>query len=159
MRTLPLLIASAGLLALVPSAQAAPAICTTSVIETTLAGSVDDIGGEGVTLIRCGDVTGDGSTDAVFTVSSGGTAGDTHFGVLEGSGDGGEIVLYKASYKVGVARHDRTSFDVLQPHYGSSDPNCCPSSFRQTRYTWTGTKFKASKAKKLKTAPKRFYKP
>jgi hypothetical protein len=154
-----LLIAALPLLAFAPSAHAAPPICTQSVIEATLTGAVDDIGGEGVDLIRCGDVTGDGATDAVFTVASGGTAGDTHFGVIEGSGDGGEVILYKDAYKVGIARHNKTSFDVLQPVYGKHDPNCCPSSFRQTRYTWTGSKFKAGKAKKLKRAPKRFYRP
>jgi hypothetical protein len=158
MRPFCALIVAAGLLVLVPSAHAAPpALCTASVIETTLAGAGQELGGEGVDLIRCGDVTGDGATDAVFTVASGGTAGDIHFGVIEGSGDGGEVVLYKDAYKVGIARHSKTSFDVLQPFYGAHDPNCCPSSFRQTRYTWTGTKFKAGKAKKLKTAPKRFY--
>jgi hypothetical protein len=160
MRFLPILIALPALLALAPAAHAAPALCTADVIETTIAGSGTELGGEGVNLIRCGDVTGDGATDAVFTVASGGTAGDTHFGVIEGGADGaGELALYKKAYKVGVARHNRTSFDVLQPFYGKNDPNCCPSSFRQTRYTWTGAKFKAGKAKTLKTAPRRFYKP
>ena len=158
MRLLSALLAAAGLLALVPSAHSAPpALCTASVIEATLTGAGKDLGGVGVDLIRCGDVTGDGATDAVFTVASGGTAGDTHFGVIEGSGDGGEVVLYKSAYQVGIARHDKRSFDILQPFYRAKDPNCCPSSFRQTRYTWTGSKFKAGKAKKLKTAPKRFY--
>src|SRR6185436_10286160 len=95
--------------------------------------------GEVVDLIRCGDVTGDGATDVVFTLASGGTAGDTHFGVIEGGADGaGEVALFKEGYKVGVARHNSRSFDVLQPYYGSNDANCCPSSYRQTRYTWTG---------------------
>ena len=91
--------------------------------------------------------------------ASGGTAGDTHFGVIEGGADGaGEVALFKAGYKVGVARHNSRSFDVLQPYYGSNDANCCPSSYRQTRFTWTGTRFKAGKATKLKTGrPTRFY--
>ena len=45
-------------------------------------------GGIGVHLSRCGDVTADGGTDAVFTLASGGTAGDTRFGVIQGGADG-----------------------------------------------------------------------
>ena len=40
----------------------------------------------------------------------------------------------------------------------SHDPNCCPSSFRIRRFTWTGDHFKRGKARKVKHAPKRFYK-
>jgi hypothetical protein len=111
--------------------------------------------GEKVDLVRCGDVTGDGIDDAVFTVYSGGTAGDTHFGVLRGD----DIVVYRRGYKVGVAIRDSRSFETLQPHYRKHDPNCCPSSFRKRRFTWDGVHFKARKAKKLKSAPRRFYKP
>jgi hypothetical protein len=113
----------------------------------------------GVNLVRCGDITGDGLPDALFTIASGGTAGDTHFGVLQGKADGtlGARILYKQAYKVGIARHSSRSFDVLQPFYAAHDPNCCPSSFRQTRYTWNGKHFIAGKAKKLKKAPSRFY--
>jgi hypothetical protein len=84
-------------------------------------------------------------------------AGDIRFGVTQG-GDG-RVLLYKPGYKVGIARHDRRSFDILQPHYGPNDPNCCPSSFRQQRFTWTGRRFKAGAVKKLESAPRRFYKP
>jgi hypothetical protein len=114
-----------------------------------------------VDLVRCGDVTGDGAADAVYTLNGGGTAGATRFGVLRGDADGtlGKRILDKPGYQVGIARHSRKAFDVLQPYYRSTDANCCPSSFRQTRYTWTGSKFKAGKAKKLKKAPRRFYRP
>ena len=166
MRTLLLLTLTAGLGAgLTPAAEAKPPLCTKSVIEQTLVGAgrltPEQLElGPGVNLIRCGDVTADGATDAIFTVGSGGTAGDIRFGVIEGGADGaGEVVLYKQGYKVGIARHNRSSFDVLQPYFGKRDPNCCPSSFRQTRYTWTGARFKAGKAKKLRSAPARFYRP
>jgi hypothetical protein len=66
-------------------------------------------------------------------------------------------VTYRSGYKVGVARHDSRSFDVIQPHYGPSDPNCCPSYFEVRRYTWTGSRFHAGKARKLANAPARFY--
>jgi hypothetical protein len=70
----------------------------------------------------------------------------------------GKVVLYKPGYKVGIARHDSRSFDILQPHYGPNDPNCCPRSFREQRFTWTGSRFTAGAVKKLQSAPRRFYK-
>ena len=144
MRTRLLLTLAAALGVLIvstPAAGAKPALCTASVIEQTLkaSGRLDpDVVEAGifVSLIRCGDVTADGATDVVFTLGSGGTAGDTRFGVIEGGADGaGEVVLLKTGYKVGVARHDRRAFDVMQPYYGKNDPNCCraPSARRATR--------------------------
>jgi hypothetical protein len=108
----------------------------------------------GVAQIRCGDITGDGIADALFSVASGGTAGATHFGVLAGTTR--RLITYRSGYKLGLARRTRRSFEVLQPHYGANDPNCCPSSFRITTYTWDGSRFKAGKARKSKTAPARF---
>jgi hypothetical protein len=124
MRTNFLLTLAAGLgvlTVLTPAASAKPPLCTASVIEQTLIGAgkltAEDVeGGIAVSLIRCGDVTDDGASDVVFTLASGGTAGDTRFGVIEGGADGaGEVVLFKQGYKVGIARHDSDSFDVLQP--------------------------------------------
>lgn len=147
------------------AAPATPPVCRADTIQQALVAAKkltpDDVrNGEVVDLIRCGDVTADGIRDAVFTVASGGTAGDTRFGVLRGSKTGRpRLILYKHGYKVGIDRRTSRAFEVLQPHYGPNDPNCCPSSFRQTRYTWTGTTFKAGKPKKLATAPRRFYRP
>ena len=156
--------ASLGLASPSAASVAAPPVCTATVIERALldAGKLtpEDVeGGEVVNLIRCGDVTDDGDSDALFTLASGGTAGDIRFGVLRGGPDGSaaDLALFKPAYKVGVARRNRRSFDVLQPHYGAGDPNCCPRSFRVRRYTWTGSRFKAGKAKKRQTAPARFY--
>ena len=112
--------------------------------------------------MRCGDITNDGDADGLFTLASGGTAGDTRFGVFRGRKDGapGALVLWRPGYKVGVARRNRRSFDVLQPHYEADDANCCPSSYRQRWFTWTGSHFKrARKAKRLKNPPRRFYRP
>jgi hypothetical protein len=159
--------AAAVCVAAAAPAGAAPAVCTADVVHQTLIAAgkltqqdIDEFGVK-VDLLRCGDVTNDGASDALFTLASGGTAGDTVFGVVRGNTDGtaGGLALYKQAYKVGVARHNRRSFDVIQPHYGKNDANCCPSSFRQRRYTWTGTRFKAGKTKKLKNAPRRFYRP
>jgi hypothetical protein len=161
------LAASVGALTLLaPTTHARAQACSASVVQQALLATgkltqADIDGGEVVNLVRCGDITADGVSDALFTITSGGTAGDTRFGVLKGNADGtlGARILFKQGYKVGIARHNRSSFDVMQPYYAAADPNCCPSSFRQTRYTWNGTHFKAGKAKKLKHAPARFYKP
>jgi hypothetical protein len=162
---LPLLIALAALAALPAGAAAKPPVCDRATIQQALidAGKLTqediDFGGGHVDLVRCGDVTADDTIDAVFTIASGGTAGDTHFGVLRGNADGspGALALYRQGYNLGIARHNRRSFDVIQPHYRSTDPNCCPSSFRVRRYTWTGERFKRGPARKLKKAPRRFY--
>ena len=159
--------ALAGLTLLTPATRAsAQEGCSVEAVQQALmtAGTLtqEDIdNGVVVSLVRCGDITADGLPDALFTLASGGTAGDTRFGVLQGDANGilGKRILFKQGYKVGIARHDKRSFDVLQPHYAADDPNCCPSSFRQTRYTWNGTRFKAGKAKKLKKAPARFHRP
>jgi hypothetical protein len=157
------LAAVAGLAALAPAGAAAkPQICFRGAIDQLLVadGKLDEAAvkaHEDVDLVRCGDVTNDGTADAVFTIASGGTAGDTRFGVYRGGAEP-QLVLYRGAYKVGIARHNRRSFDVLQPHYRRNDPNCCPSSFRERRYTWTGHRFKAGPAKKLERPPRRFYK-
>ena len=161
----------AALLVLAPlavpaGAAAKPPVCAPDAVRQTLIdlGKLTSEGielGEDVALIRCGDVTNDGSTDALFTIASGGTAGDIRFGVLRGDSDGRApaLVLNKQGYKVGIARRNHRSFEVVQPHYKAGEPNCCPSSFRKRRYTWRGDHFKAGKAKKLKRAPARFYRP
>jgi hypothetical protein len=160
----PFLIALTALALLPASAAAKPAVCSPTVIQDALiaAGKLTDEDvhfGMKVDLVRCHDVTADDKIDAVFTVASGGTAGDTHFGVLLGREDGsnGELALYREGYKVGVAIFSRHSFENLQPHYRRNDANCCPSSFRLRRFTWTGDHFKRGKARKLKHAPRRFY--
>ena len=160
-------VALAALALLLPAtASAKPTICQRATVQQELVDigrlTAEDVAlGEVVTLVRCGDVTDDGRTDALFAVSSGGTAGNTRFGVFEGSEDGspGALVLYRRGYKLGLARRDHKSFEVLQSHYGANDPNCCPSSFRMRRYTWFGNGFSRGKAVKLDRAPRRFYRP
>jgi hypothetical protein len=163
---LALALALAGLALLPPTAAAKPRVCRAGVIQQALvdAGKLtaEDVGfGVVVDLVRCGDITDDGDADGLFTLASGGTAGDTRFGVFRGDADGAPraLVLYRPGYKVGVARQSRRAFETLQPHYDSDDANCCPSSFRKRRFTWTGSHFKRGSAKKLKTAPRRFYRP
>lgn len=139
-----------------------PAVCSPTTIET---GLVDrgklttqdvDLGRE-VTTVRCRDMTGDGQRDALFAVASGGTAGNTNFGVLIGRTGGapGRLALYREGYKVGIAVTAGQP-EVLQPIYRRDDPNCCPSSFEIRRYRWAGERFTLRARHKTKTAPKRF---
>jgi len=151
-----------AILALLPATAAAQApVCDRDTIQQALidAGKLtpDDVKfGRAVALVRCGDITDDGVADALFTVFSGGTAGDTNWGVLRG-GDPRALVLYRQGYKIGIHRRNRRSFAVIQPNYRKNDANCCPSSFRIRRYTWTGSRFKGGKLRKSRNAPRRFY--
>jgi hypothetical protein len=162
-----LLTLATALTGLVPASHAAAQEgCSVEAVQNALMTSgkltQEDIdSGTVVDLVRCGDITGDKITDALFTLASGGTAGDTRFGVLQGNANTilGKRLLFKQGYGIGIARHNSRSFDIVQPHFEGDDANCCPSSFRQTRYTWNGKHFKAGKAKKLKKAPARFYRP
>jgi len=152
-------------LALLPASAGAQApVCDREVAQQALidAGKLaqEDVGfGMVVALVRCGDVTADGVTDAVFTVASGGTAGDTRFGVLRGNEDGspGALALWRRGYGIGLVRRNSRSFAVIQPHYRVGDANCCPSSYRLRRWSWTGSRFEPGKVRKRKTAPRRFY--
>jgi hypothetical protein len=164
MRGLALTLALAGLALPASAAAAKPPVCSTSVVRQALIDrgklTAEGIGfGEDVDVVRCGDVTGDGASDALFTIASGGTAGDTRFGVLRGRGDGspGALVLYRQGYKIGVARRNRRSFEVLQPHYRSGDANAARARSGCAATRGPGAYFKAGRAKKLKTPPKRFY--
>lgn len=113
--------------------------------------------GRGVTSIRCRDLTGDGERDALFAIASGGTAGNTNFGILLGRAGGapGRLALYRSGYKIGVAATAGKP-EVLQPIYRRDDPNCCPSSFEIRRYRWTGERFTLHSRHRTMTAPKRF---
>lgn len=157
-------------LAALPSAAAAadrPAVCSAAAIQQRLIDrgvlTEEDVGfGEVVDLVRCGDITADGHADALFTVASGGTAGDTRFGVIHGRADGspGALLLYRHGYDIGIARRSSRAFEVLQPIYRVGDANCCPSAFRLQRYRWNGSRFKTvGRAKRLRHAPRRFYRP
>jgi hypothetical protein len=155
-----------GLTVVAPTTHARAQDCSASVVQQALVStgklSQEDVdNGVVVSLVRCGDMTGDAVSDALFTLASGGTVGNTRFGVLKGNADGslGARILFKQGYGVGIARHSSRSFDVVLPYWVGDDTNCCPSTFRQTRYTFSGGHFKAGKAKKLKKAPARFYRP
>ena len=71
------------------------------------------------------------------------------------------LVLVLFAVALSFVRRNRRSFATIQPHYASGDANCCPSSFRVRRFTWTGTHFARGQTRKLKTRtpPRRFYRP
>lgn len=150
-----LILLSAVAALLVPAtAQGRPQLCHKGAVAQVLAAE-GELGGLTVSQVRCGDVTDDGVADAVFALASGGTAGNTRFGVVAG-GDTPRVVKLAKGYGIGVARRSRRTFEVLQPYYAADDQNCCPSAFDVTRYRWTGTRFKAAGTRRLDHAPKRF---
>ena len=156
-RLLPLL----AVLAVTPTAtaEAKPTTCKTTTIENALKDAGESTGA-GIAQVRCGDVTSDGTKDAVFTVNSGGTAGPTQFGVLRGASETAgdlELVLLKDGYKVTVDRVSKRRFDVQQPIYKSNDANCCPSAYRITPFLWNGERFKAGKSDRNKKPRQRFF--
>jgi hypothetical protein len=139
-----------------------PAVCRTATIAAGLVDrgklTMQDIElGRAVTTVRCRDLTGDGQRDALFAIASGGTAGNTNFGIIIGRAGGapGRLALYRDGYKVGVAVTAGEP-EVLQPIYRRNDANCCPSSFEIRRYRWTGERFTRRSRHRTTTAPKRF---
>lgn len=135
----------AAVLVAAAPANAKPAACKRATVKAAIehdGGSVD----VGFGQFICRDVTGDGRKDALFTVLSGGTAGATHFGVFSRA----KLELYEAGYKVQVRRDSSRRFTLEQPFYKADDPNCCPSAFDYTPYTWSGKGFKAGRSERSK---------
>jgi hypothetical protein len=91
--------------------------------------------------ITFADLTGDGRSDAVVLVDSGGVAGAVALYVLSTHGESEESELravyrsqrlYRASVEVsGQALVLRT------PRYGRGDDICCPERILQRTYTWS----------------------
>ena len=78
--------------------------------------------------------------------------------------DSASFNAWFTAFTAGDANSQRLAENRMRPGYRTAfdawlatDPNCCPSSFRRTRYSWTGTRFKARKLKTVKQAPARFY--
>jgi len=134
------------------TAAAKPTICTEKGIAGVLA-AADEDAGAGVGQIECGDATGDGSKDAVFTLLSGGTAGPIRVGVVASDA---ELVFLDDGYKITADLVNDKRFDVQQPVYKSDDANCCPSSYRFTPYRWTGSDFEAGRSKGYTKFKRRF---
>ena len=89
-----------------------------------------------------GDLTGDGTTDVVVPLYSGGTAGDiAYFVYAEVGGKVKDIFAVNDTYKVGVTIRSGRLVERT-PIYRAQDANCCPSYIRTTVYKWDGSGFK-----------------
>jgi hypothetical protein len=94
------------------------------------------------------DVTGDGKSDALVRVMTGGAAGAVAVYVLSTDGTTGsdlEVVmrnqrLYRATLRV----NDAHNLVVRVPVYAAGDAMCCPSRARDRTYAWD------AKAKQLR---------
>src|SRR5213080_4264987 len=86
------------------------------------------------------DVTGDGKTDALVRVMTGGAAGAVAVYVLSTDGTTGSDLkvvmrnqrLYRATLKVNGAHN----LIVRTPVYAAGDALCCPSRARDRTYVW-----------------------
>jgi hypothetical protein len=97
------------------------------------------------------DLTGDGTSEDIVTIFSGGTAGDIAFYVLTGEGSGLHVI--KASnqeYKIGV-QVVAGKLRVTRPLYGASDPNCCPAHLEITTYRYDGVRLVSASRKRITT--------
>ena len=159
----PFVLAALGALALPASSAAAtpevckPAAITAKLIERGKLQPGDAALGRVVSQVRCKDVTRDGRRDAVFAVASGGTAGNTNWGLIVArqGGTAGRLGAWRNGYKLALAVTGGDA-EILQPVYGASDPNCCPSSFRISRFRWADQRFKLRSTRRTATAPARF---
>jgi len=94
------------------------------------------------------DVTGDGKSDALVRVMTGGAAGGVAVYVLSTDGTTGSALkvvmrnqrLYRATLRV----NDAHNLVVRVPVYADGDAMCCPSRARDRTYAWD------AKAKQLR---------
>ena len=89
--------------------------------------------------ILIADLTGEGKSDAVVTVDSGGASGIIALYIFSsGSGDDLNIVyrnqrLYRADAHINPG----PSLVYLLPSYKDGDEVCCPASYRETTLKWS----------------------
>ena len=107
--------------------------------------------GEGIDRILYRDLTGDGTSEDIVTIFSGGTAGDIAFYVLTGEGSGlHPIKSSNQEYKVGVEVVGGR-LQVTRPLYAKNDPNCCPAHLEITTYRYDGVRLVSASKKRIKT--------
>jgi hypothetical protein len=105
----------------------------------------------GIDRILFRDLTGDGTSEDIVTIFSGGTAGDIAFYVLTGEGSGlHPIKSSNQEYKVGV-RVVGGKLQVTRPLYGASDPNCCPAHLEITTYRYDGVRLVSASKRRIRT--------
>lgn len=93
--------------------------------------------------ITFADLTGDGRSDAVVLVDTGGAAGDVAMYVFSTNGKAADSPLravyrsqqlYRASVTV-----DGATLTLRTPRYGEGDDLCCPSKVVERVYAWSDT--------------------
>jgi hypothetical protein len=91
------------------------------------------------------DLTQDGVDDAVVPIASGGTMGNVAFLVLTPTQAGSAVVLRGTPSTAPGGRGGGMALDVIEgklvvvePVFGTDDPECCPSLLRKTTYGWNG---------------------
>ena len=137
--------------AALPAFAARPEVCQKSQIR----GILKDNGkatSAGISHVECADVTGDGTSDAVFTVAGGGDRGSTHFGVMEGPAS--SLLLYRRGDHVSIDAVDDHRFDVQQPVYEEGDG--APASFFWRPYRFNGSSFVVGKVHRYPNPKARF---
>jgi hypothetical protein len=88
--------------------------------------------------ILIGDLTGEGKSDAVVTVDSGGAGGIVALYVFSaGSGSDLKIVYRNQRMYRGMARlNPGPSLVYSLPLFGDGDELCCPPAYRETTLKW-----------------------
>jgi hypothetical protein len=105
----------------------------------------------GIDRVIFKDLTGDGNSEDIITIFSGGTAGDIAFFVLTGEGSGlHPIKASNSEYKIGV-NVVAGKLQVTRPLYGATDPNCCPAHLEITTYRYDGVRLVSASKKRIKT--------
>lgn len=79
------------------------------------------------------DFSGDGVEEAVISLASGGTAGNTGLLVYRAAGTKPVLAEALPGYKLGAVAGGRF-LKVTEPIYSGWEPNCCPSGFFETLY-------------------------
>jgi hypothetical protein len=156
----------AGMAILAPAtANAAPRVCSKSVIEQKLLEETDvtqtQLDEGGIDDVICGDLTGDGGAEALFTVGSGGSQGNAAVGVIQGFSDNsvGMVMFYDEHPGVAIARRNSTTFEIGFPRFSRNDADCCPSAYRIWRYQYLPKRsptFVHTKSSTVKRLPSRF---
>jgi hypothetical protein len=105
----------------------------------------------GIDRVLFRDLTGDGNSEDIVTIFSGGTAGDIAFYVLTGEGSGlHPIKASNQEYKIGV-KVVAGRLQVTRPLYGATDPNCCPAHLEITTYRYDGVRLVSASKKRIRT--------
>ena len=88
--------------------------------------------------VRFKDLTGDGRSDAVVRVASGGSAGDVAFYVFSTARGGKLRAVYRKQslYRVQVAVHG-TKVVYRVPRWAAGDEPCCPAKVFERTIQWS----------------------